>query len=100
MRNETPLRHHATGLVAAAGFEEMARTVLPAEPPRRRRFGGELDGRVAALPARLAPDGLYEHQASAMDLAADGRDVWLATSTASVMSGEILDERNAVPEEG
>ena len=56
---------------------------VPARPPRWADYPAALDPRVTALLRARGMDRPYAHQARAIELALDGRDVLLATPTAS-----------------
>jgi len=55
----------------------------PPRPPRVAPFPARLAPELVALLQRRGMSELYEHQARAIDLALDGRDVLIATPTAS-----------------
>lgn len=56
---------------------------LPARPAREAAFPPRLHPRLAELLRARGYTGLYEHQARALEAALDGRDVLVATPTAS-----------------
>ncbi|MFP4343079.1 MAG: DEAD/DEAH box helicase [Anaerolineales bacterium] len=56
---------------------------LPAQGADGRPWSGDLDGRLAEAAAQLGIPSLYAHQAEAVEAALRGRDVVLATGTAS-----------------
>jgi len=55
----------------------------PPRPPRTAPFPDQLAGELRALLARRGMGELFEHQARAIELALEGRDVLVATPTAS-----------------
>jgi DEAD/DEAH box helicase domain-containing protein len=57
--------------------------VLPARPPRPKPIPAGLDPRVADLVGATGVTSLYSHQAETIELCLQGKDVVLATSTAS-----------------
>jgi DEAD/DEAH box helicase domain-containing protein len=57
--------------------------VLPARPPQPKPIPAGLDPRVADLVRAAGLKSLYSHQADTIDLCLQGKDVVLATSTAS-----------------
>jgi DEAD/DEAH box helicase domain-containing protein len=72
-----------TPLAAEAGYQVVARAELEAREPH---FATIPDRLVSPLRQHLLqawPEGLYSHQAAALQAFLDGRDVCLATSTAS-----------------
>ena len=64
-----------------ACFEHWRET--PARPARTANFPDRLDTQLVDVLRQRGLTELYEHQARAIDLALDGRDVLVATSTAS-----------------
>lgn len=66
-----------------AGFEIVGRTQLPGRQPRYLPVPSRLDAAVRNFITSSYPNGLYAHQAEAIEAVLDGQDVCLATPTAS-----------------
>jgi DEAD/DEAH box helicase domain-containing protein len=56
---------------------------IPARQERSRELPASLDPRLRAVLEQRGQTRLYEHQARAIELALDGRDVLISTPTAS-----------------
>jgi DEAD/DEAH box helicase domain-containing protein len=70
-------------LVARAGLTVVESDVLPARPASRRSIPEALHAAVGAVVRERFPDGIYAHQAAAIERVLAGEDVCLATPTAS-----------------
>jgi DEAD/DEAH box helicase domain-containing protein len=71
------------GLAAQAGYRIVACAELPARAPRLAPVPERLRPTLKEHLVQAWPEGLYGHQAAALEAFLDGRDVCLATSTAS-----------------
>lgn len=70
-------------LASEAGYRVVARATLEGRDARRAAIPGGLHGDLRAYLAGLYPQGIYAHQAEAIEAFLGGQDVCLATSTAS-----------------
>src|SRR5262249_51215792 len=70
-------------LLASSGFQVSEDKALQGQEPRHAPPPTALDDRVRQFLIERWPSGLFEHQARAIEAALGGRDVCLATSTAS-----------------
>jgi DEAD/DEAH box helicase domain-containing protein len=70
-------------LVTRAGLIVVERQVLPARPASRREVPEALHATVREVVRERFPDGIYAHQAEAIERVLAGKDVCLATPTAS-----------------
>jgi len=66
-----------------SGYSIADRQSLPTRNPIFAQVPARLHPDLRATLTNLFPDGLYQHQAKAIDAVLDGHDVCLATSTAS-----------------
>ncbi len=67
----------------SAGFEAIDRVILPGKPASYESIPDALNPRIRNYLRRLYPDGLYSHQANAIEAALGDEDICLATPTAS-----------------
>jgi len=66
-----------------SGFQILGQEVLPGSDAKFLPIPSCLDDRVRNMIAQDYPDGLYGHQAEAIDASLNGDDICLSTSTAS-----------------
>jgi hypothetical protein len=71
------------GVLAGASLDPVDSAQVPPRPAASRPVPDGLAERVRDVLARRFPQGLYAHQARGIELALEGRDLCLATSTAS-----------------
>src|SRR5690349_19200645 len=70
-------------LLKAADFEVLDRCEIPSHPSELRPVPECLDSSVSDRLRHSYPDGLYKHQADAIEVAIKGSDIVLASATAS-----------------
>lgn len=70
-------------ILDSTGIETVDQRILPGRAPQYGLLPQELHPDLAQLVGSLAPGGLYTHQAEALAAVLGGKDVCLATATAS-----------------
>lgn len=82
-RDDRALLEHVMSVVGRCGMTIEETLRLPNRDAVSRDIPGRLAARLRQLLEHTFPDGLYSHQTEAIDGALDGRDICLATNTAS-----------------
>lgn len=83
MTTTTAPQQTIASIAQDAGFHIIAQVERPGHAPTRAQLPTNLHPALLALLTQRHPDGLWSHQRFALDAALAGRDVCLATSTAS-----------------
>src|SRR5436190_1230486 len=77
-------------IIQRAGLQVIDRHEIPGREPRFAAVPSRLHPTVAEVITKKYAQGLYAHQAAAMEASLDGNDVCLATSTASGKSAVFM----------